>query len=187
MLRVTVLVAQDEDADAGMAMPADHGVRKPGERHHVSLARRRTMASRPVRATDSIRHELPKLLGVPVEVLTPKALPEKSHDAVAFQAVPVGAETLNACQTTPGTFFRRSSGFSARPSALIKRRSGHRPGGLPPGRDDRAAKQWLRGGVPDYPPSGGPPQAGKATPARALAPWTRTPTARAGRSASAAS
>ena len=37
----------------------------------------------------AIRHELRKLLGVPVDVLTPKALPDKFRDAVLLQAVPV--------------------------------------------------------------------------------------------------
>jgi len=37
----------------------------------------------------AIRHELRKLLGVPVDVLTPKALPEKFRDAVLAEAVPV--------------------------------------------------------------------------------------------------
>ena len=37
----------------------------------------------------AIRHELLQLLGVPVEVLTPKALPEKFRDIVLAEAVPV--------------------------------------------------------------------------------------------------
>lgn len=37
----------------------------------------------------AIRHELRKLLGVPVDVLTPNALPDKFRDAVLAQAVPV--------------------------------------------------------------------------------------------------
>ncbi len=37
----------------------------------------------------AIRHELAKLLGVPVDVLTPKALPEKFREAVLAEAVPV--------------------------------------------------------------------------------------------------
>ena len=37
----------------------------------------------------AIRHELRKLLGVRVDVLTPKALPDKFRDAVLLQAVPV--------------------------------------------------------------------------------------------------
>ncbi|CAJ0780130.1 nucleotidyltransferase family protein [Ralstonia chuxiongensis] len=37
----------------------------------------------------AIRFELRKLLGVPVDVLTPKALPEKFRDAVLAEAVPV--------------------------------------------------------------------------------------------------
>lgn len=37
----------------------------------------------------AIRHELLKLLGVPVDVLTPKALPEKFRAAVLAEAVPV--------------------------------------------------------------------------------------------------
>jgi hypothetical protein len=37
----------------------------------------------------AIRHELLQLLGVPVDVLTPKALPEKFRDAVLAEAVPV--------------------------------------------------------------------------------------------------
>ena len=36
-----------------------------------------------------IRHELLALLGVPVDVVTPKALPEKFRAAVLEQAVPV--------------------------------------------------------------------------------------------------
>lgn len=36
-----------------------------------------------------IRHELLVLLGVPVDVVTPKALPEKFRAAVLEQAVPV--------------------------------------------------------------------------------------------------
>jgi uncharacterized protein len=37
----------------------------------------------------AIRHELRKLLGVPVDVLTPNALPEQFRAAVLAQAVPV--------------------------------------------------------------------------------------------------
>lgn len=37
----------------------------------------------------AMRHELRKLLGVPVDVLTPDALPEKFRDAVLAQALPV--------------------------------------------------------------------------------------------------
>lgn len=37
----------------------------------------------------AIRHELLELLGVPVEVLTPKALPEKFRAAVLAEARPV--------------------------------------------------------------------------------------------------
>ena len=37
----------------------------------------------------AIRHELLELLGVPVDVLTPKALPEKFRANVLAQAVPV--------------------------------------------------------------------------------------------------
>lgn len=37
----------------------------------------------------AIRHELLQLLGVPVDVLTPKALPEKFRGAVLAEAVPV--------------------------------------------------------------------------------------------------
>lgn len=37
----------------------------------------------------AIRHELLQLLGVPVDVLTPKALPEKFRDAVLAEAKPV--------------------------------------------------------------------------------------------------
>lgn len=37
----------------------------------------------------AIRHALRALLGVPVDVLTPKALPEKFHDLVLAEAVPV--------------------------------------------------------------------------------------------------
>ncbi|WP_059412153.1 nucleotidyltransferase family protein [Cupriavidus basilensis] len=37
----------------------------------------------------AIRHELLQLLGVPVDVLTPKALPEKFRDIVLAEAVPV--------------------------------------------------------------------------------------------------
>lgn len=37
----------------------------------------------------AIRHELLQLLGVPVDVLTPKALPEKFRATVLSQAVPV--------------------------------------------------------------------------------------------------
>jgi uncharacterized protein len=37
----------------------------------------------------AIRHELRTLLGVPVDVLTPNALPEKFRAAVLAQAVPV--------------------------------------------------------------------------------------------------
>lgn len=37
----------------------------------------------------AIRHELAQLLGVPVDVLTPKALPEKFRAAVLAEAVPV--------------------------------------------------------------------------------------------------
>lgn len=37
----------------------------------------------------AIRHELRTLLGVPVDVLTPKALPDKYRNAVLEEAVPV--------------------------------------------------------------------------------------------------
>lgn len=37
----------------------------------------------------AIRHELRQLLGVPVDVLTPKALPEKFRDRVLAEARPV--------------------------------------------------------------------------------------------------
>lgn len=37
----------------------------------------------------AIRHELLQLLGVPVDVLTPKALPEKFRAAVVAEAIPV--------------------------------------------------------------------------------------------------
>ena len=37
----------------------------------------------------AIRHELSTLLGVSVDVLTPKALPEKFRDQVLLEAVPV--------------------------------------------------------------------------------------------------
>lgn len=37
----------------------------------------------------AIRFELRKLLGVPVDVLTPNALPDKFRDAVLAEAVPV--------------------------------------------------------------------------------------------------
>jgi len=37
----------------------------------------------------AIRHELLQLLGVPVDVLTPKALPERFRDTVLAEAVPV--------------------------------------------------------------------------------------------------
>lgn len=37
----------------------------------------------------AIRHELGKLLGVPVDVLTPKALPDKFRDTVLAEAIPV--------------------------------------------------------------------------------------------------
>jgi predicted nucleotidyltransferase len=37
----------------------------------------------------AIRHELLQLLGVPVDVLTPKALPEKFRVSVLAEAVPV--------------------------------------------------------------------------------------------------
>lgn len=37
----------------------------------------------------AIRHELLQLLGIPVDVLTPKALPEKFRAAVLAEAVPI--------------------------------------------------------------------------------------------------
>jgi len=37
----------------------------------------------------AIRHELRNLLGIPVDVLTPKALPDKFRAAVLAEAVPV--------------------------------------------------------------------------------------------------
>ncbi len=37
----------------------------------------------------AIRHELLQLLGVPVDVLTPKALPEKFRETVLAEAIPV--------------------------------------------------------------------------------------------------
>ncbi|WP_396956126.1 nucleotidyltransferase family protein [Nitrosomonas sp.] len=37
----------------------------------------------------AIRHELFQLLGVPVDVLTPKALPEKFRAAVLSEALPI--------------------------------------------------------------------------------------------------
>ena len=37
----------------------------------------------------AIRHELLQVLGVPVDVLTPRALPEKFRDIVLAEAIPV--------------------------------------------------------------------------------------------------
>lgn len=37
----------------------------------------------------AIRHELLQLLGVPVDVLTPKALPDKFRDNVLAEAMPI--------------------------------------------------------------------------------------------------
>lgn len=37
----------------------------------------------------AIRHELSQLLGVPVDVLTPKALPDSFRDRVLHEAVPL--------------------------------------------------------------------------------------------------
>jgi predicted nucleotidyltransferase len=37
----------------------------------------------------AIRHELFQLLGVPVDVLTPRALPERFRDRVLAEAIPV--------------------------------------------------------------------------------------------------
>ena len=37
----------------------------------------------------AMRHELLQLLGVPVDVLTPKALPDRFRDVVLAEAVPV--------------------------------------------------------------------------------------------------
>lgn len=37
----------------------------------------------------AIRHELLQLLGIPVEVLTPKALPESFRDTVIAEAIPL--------------------------------------------------------------------------------------------------
>ena len=37
----------------------------------------------------AIRHELPQLLGVPVDVLTPRALPERSRASILATALPV--------------------------------------------------------------------------------------------------
>lgn len=37
----------------------------------------------------AIRHELLQLLGVPVDVLTPKALPDTFRDSVLSEAVPI--------------------------------------------------------------------------------------------------
>jgi predicted nucleotidyltransferase len=37
----------------------------------------------------AIRHELLQMLGVPVDVLTPKALPQKFRDTVLAEAVPL--------------------------------------------------------------------------------------------------
>jgi predicted nucleotidyltransferase len=37
----------------------------------------------------AIRHELLQLLGVPVEVVTPRALPARFREAVIAEAVPV--------------------------------------------------------------------------------------------------
>ena len=37
----------------------------------------------------AIRHELLQLLGVPVDVLTPKALPEKFREVMLSEAIPV--------------------------------------------------------------------------------------------------
>ncbi|MGF1643456.1 MAG: nucleotidyltransferase family protein [Thiotrichales bacterium] len=37
----------------------------------------------------AIRHKLLQLLGVPVDVLTPKALPEKFRETVLSEAVPI--------------------------------------------------------------------------------------------------
>ena len=48
----------------------------------------------------AIRHELLQILGVPVDVLTPKALPDTFRATVLAEAVPVGAETSNAWTIT---------------------------------------------------------------------------------------
>ena len=37
----------------------------------------------------AIRHELGRLLGVPVDVLTPKALPDKFRSVVLAEAIPI--------------------------------------------------------------------------------------------------
>ena len=37
----------------------------------------------------AIRHELRKLLGIPVDVLTPKALPDSFRNSVLAEAIPV--------------------------------------------------------------------------------------------------
>lgn len=37
----------------------------------------------------AIRHELRQLLGIPVDVLTPRALPDKFRDVVLAEALPV--------------------------------------------------------------------------------------------------
>jgi predicted nucleotidyltransferase len=57
----------------------------------------------------AIRHELLQLLGVPVDVLTPKALPEKFRAAVLAEAVAVRARTSSASLTIWRTCCRRSS------------------------------------------------------------------------------
>jgi len=47
----------------------------------------------------AIRHELQQLLGVPVDVLTPKALPEEFRAMVLAEAVPIWPWTNDACAT----------------------------------------------------------------------------------------
>ena len=61
----------------------------------------------------AIRHELLQLLGVPVDVLTPKALPEKFRATVLAEAVPVSAAIPSVLPITWRTFSKPSSASSA--------------------------------------------------------------------------
>src|SRR6185437_14324015 len=58
----------------------------------------------------AISYKLEKLLGIPVDVLTPNALPDNFRAKVLAEARPVGSPIHSACPTTSRTSSRRSNG-----------------------------------------------------------------------------
>ena len=59
----------------------------------------------------AIRHELRKLLGVPVDVLTPKSLPDKFRAVVLAAARPLSVASQRGLPIIWGTCCRRSTAF----------------------------------------------------------------------------